>query len=147
MVLIFVALKAEANPIRARLSVREALADSNLNGDKGCIAGVPAALITTGMGMRRSRIASARAMDSVSGIDLVLISGVAGALRDDLTVGQVVLAQCLFACRGDGFEPEHIIEPPGPWLGRRAQRGRDPSRARPIRREPSRAGSVAPRCR
>jgi adenosylhomocysteine nucleosidase len=116
VILIFVALKAESQPIRARLSNREALPGSG--GERGRIADVPVALVTTGMGMRRSRSSAARAMDSLPGIDLVLISGVAGGLRDDLTVGQVVLSQRLLTCRNDDFQPEQIVDPRTEWTGR-----------------------------
>jgi adenosylhomocysteine nucleosidase len=117
MILIFVALKAESYPIRARLSDSAALVDSGLDAYQGRIAGVPVALIATGMGMRRSRISSERAMDSLHGVDLVLISGVAGGLRDDLTVGQVVLSERLLTCRDD-FQPKLVVDAPTQWLSR-----------------------------
>lgn len=118
MILIFVALKVESHPIRARLSDSRALLDSNLNGYQGRIAGVPVTLITTGMGVQRSRISSGRAMDSLAGIDFVLTSGVAGGLRDDLTVGQVVLSERLLTCRDGDFQPERVIDPPTQWISR-----------------------------
>lgn len=118
MILIFVALKAESHPIRARLSDRGALPGSGLDGYQGRIAGVPVTLAVTGMGMRRSRISAAKAMDSVAAIDLVVTSGVAGGLRDDLTVGQVVLSERLLTCRDDDFQPEQIIDSSTAWTGR-----------------------------
>ena len=118
MILVFVALKAESRPIRVRLSDRGVLLDSGFSGERGQIAGVQIALVTTGMGMRRSRISSGRAMDSLPGIDFVLISGVAGGLRDDLTVGQVVLSERLLTCRDDDFQPEQIVDPPTQWISR-----------------------------
>ena len=118
MILIFVALKAESHPIRARLSDRRDLPDSELDGYQGRIAGVPVTLAVTGMGVRQSRISAARAMDSVNSIDLVVTAGVAGGLRDDLTVGQVVLSQRLSTCRDHDFRPEQILDPPTEWIGR-----------------------------
>ena len=118
MILIFVALKAESHPISARFSDCRVLLDSNLNGYQGRIAGVPVMLVTTGMGVRKSRMSSGRAMDSLPGIDFVLISGVAGGLRDDLTVGQAVLSDRLLTCREDDFQPEQVINPPTEWLNR-----------------------------
>ena len=118
MILVFVALKAESRPLRVRLSDRGVLLDSGFSGERGQIAGVQVALVTTGMGMRRSRISSGRAMDSLPGIDFVLISGVAGGLRDDLTVGQVVLSERLLTCRDDDFQPEQIVDPPTQWINR-----------------------------
>jgi len=118
MILIFVALEAEAHPMLARLSHRASLVDSGLDGCQGRIADVPVALVVTGMGTRRARISSGRAMDSLPGIDLVVTSGVAGGLRDDLTVGQVVLSERLLTCRNDNFQPEQIVDASAPWLTR-----------------------------
>ena len=118
MVLIFVALKAEFYPIRARLSDRGATPDSDLDSYQGRIAGVPVTLAVTGMGMRRSRISAAKAMDSLTAIDLIVTSGVAGGLRDDLTVGQVVLSERLLTCRDDDFQPEQSIDSPSEWIHR-----------------------------
>jgi adenosylhomocysteine nucleosidase len=117
VVLIFVAFKAEFYPIRARLSDRGATPDSDLDGYQGRIAGVPVTLAVTGMGMRRSRISAAKAMDSLAAIDLIVTSGVAGGLRDDLTVGQVVLSERLLTCRDD-FQPEQSINSPSEWIHR-----------------------------
>jgi len=117
MILIFVALKAESHPLRARLSDRGALPDSELDGYQGRIAGVPVTLAVTGMGVRQSRISAANVMDSLTSIDLVITSGVAGGLRDDLTVGKVVLSERLLTCRDD-FRPEQILDPPTEWIGR-----------------------------
>jgi len=118
MVLIFVALRAESYPIYARLSERRALPNSNLAGYYGRIGGVPVALVTTGMGPRNARISSGRALDSLREIDLVMMSGVAGALRSDLTIGQVVLSERLFTCAEDDFTPQHVIEPSRPLINR-----------------------------
>src|SRR5215472_9439213 len=118
MILIFVALKAESHPLRARLSDRGALPDSELDGYQGRIAGVPVTLAVTGMGVRQSRISAANAMDSLTSIDLVITSGVAGGLRDDLTVGKVVLSERLLTYRDNDFQPEQIVDPPTEWTGR-----------------------------
>jgi adenosylhomocysteine nucleosidase len=120
MILIFVALKAELRPMRARLADERALPDSRLNGYQGWIAGVPVTLVETGMGMRRSRISAAQAMDSLTALDLVVTSGVAGGLRDDLTVGQVVLSERLLTCRDGDFETEQIVDSPTEWNNRLA---------------------------
>jgi nucleoside phosphorylase len=118
MILTFVALKAELRPIYALLSDARALADSNLNGYQGRIAGVPVTVVVTGMGMRHARMAAVRAMNSLTGIDLVLTSGVAGGLRDDLSVGQLVLSERLLTCRELNFQNAEIIIPPGEWISR-----------------------------
>jgi len=82
------------------------------------IGGLQVMLVTTGMGMRRSRIAAARAMDSLAPLDLVVISGVAGALREDLKAGQVVLGERLLYCRPENFQPEQIVEAPRQLLAK-----------------------------
>jgi adenosylhomocysteine nucleosidase len=110
MILIFVALKAECGPTRARLVDSGALPGSDLEGYQGRIAGSPIMIVVTGMGMRRSRISAARAMDSLSPVDLIITSGVAGGLRDELTVGEVVLSERLLICRDGDFQPEQAID-------------------------------------
>jgi adenosylhomocysteine nucleosidase len=57
-------------------------------------------------------------MDSLSAIDLVITSGVAGGLRQDLTVGQVVLSERLMTCRDDDLQPEQVIDAPVQWLNK-----------------------------
>ena len=117
MVLVFVALNAELHPIRARLADRQALSNSDLNAYRGSISGVPVTLVVTGMGMRRSSISAAQAMDSLTPIDFVVSAGVAGGLRDDLLVGQVVLSERLLTSREDDFQPEQTISAPARWVG------------------------------
>jgi adenosylhomocysteine nucleosidase len=116
MILIFVALKAEAHPIGARLSDKVAQLDSDMDGYQGRIGDVPVTLVVTGMGLRHARISAGRAMDSLAAIDLVVTSGVAGGLRDDLAVGQVVMSERLMTCRDDDLRPEQVIDAPVQWL-------------------------------
>jgi adenosylhomocysteine nucleosidase len=118
MILIFCAFKAEADPIRRRFSAEASLADSELDGHQGRIGEIPAVLVATGIGMRRSRIAAARALDVLRPIELVVISGVAGALREDLTVGQIVLSDRFFTRPEQSFQPDQIVESSVQWRGR-----------------------------
>jgi adenosylhomocysteine nucleosidase len=118
MIVIFVALRTECLPISARLSDRAPLPGDSFQGYRGRVADVPVAVVVTGMGMRRSRISSARALDSLPGIDLVMTCGVAGGLRDDLEVGQVVVGERLLTCREDDFQPEQIVASRPELLGR-----------------------------
>jgi nucleoside phosphorylase len=120
MILIFCAFNAEAHPIRRRFSAGSSLTESALDGYQGRIGDIPAVLVATGIGMRRSRIAAVRALDVLRPIDLVVISGVAGALRQDLTVEQIVLSNRFFTRREQSFQPEHIVECSMQWFVRAA---------------------------
>jgi nucleoside phosphorylase len=115
MILIFCAFNAEAHPIKARLAAPGALRACGLDGYAGQIAGVPVALVTTGIGVRRSRVSAARAFDSLREIDLVVISGVAGALREDLKIGQVVLSERFLTRGEEDFQPQQVLEAPSDW--------------------------------
>src|SRR5207245_1435419 len=118
MILIFCAFNAEARPINARLTAPTALCASGLDGYTGRIGNVAVTLVTTGIGMRRSHIAAARAMDSLGGIELVVTSGVAGALLGGLKIGQVILSERFLTRREEDFQPQQILEAPPQWLGR-----------------------------
>ncbi|HJU09568.1 MAG TPA: hypothetical protein VJ728_01760 [Candidatus Binataceae bacterium] len=117
MILICVAFKAEATPIRARLSDASSL-PSDPDSYQGRIAGTPVALLSAGMGVRRSGASSGRVMDSLAEIELVLISGVAGALREDLKIGELVLGERVALCNDGSFQPEETVAAPAEGVGR-----------------------------
>ncbi|HKV55288.1 MAG TPA: hypothetical protein VJN94_11685 [Candidatus Binataceae bacterium] len=121
MILLFHAFAAEVHPIIARLTEASALPDAAVRGQQGKISGVPVTLVASGIGMRRSRLAAGRAMDSLPAAELVIISGVAGALRDNLAVGHPVLGQRLITRRSDDdFQPEQILDIPSEYFVRLA---------------------------
>ena len=91
MILIFCAFGAETQPLRARLKNESGLGRVDLHGYYGRIGNTQVALVETGIGVRRSRAAAAHALDTLGNIDLVITTGVAGALHEDLALNAVVV--------------------------------------------------------
>jgi len=112
MILICCAFPAEVRPLRARMKVALPLDRQIASGYSGRLAGSPAALISTGIGIRRALASSVRVLDSLRPINFVVIAGVAGALRDNLAVGSVVVSENLMLRRDDDFQPEQVVAVP-----------------------------------
>ena len=102
MILIFCAFGAEFEPLRARMRVERALGIEGLKGCYGRIGTTAIALAASGIGMRRARASARRAFDAIRDVDLVILTGVAGALAGHLEIGEVVMADRLMTRDGDG---------------------------------------------
>jgi adenosylhomocysteine nucleosidase len=112
VILILCAFGAEFGPLRARLTGARRLKTESLRGCEGRVGGNSVTLLITGVGVRNARLNSARAMDALSDISLVIITGVAGALLDGLPIGRPVLGDRLMM-RSDGdFIAEQTIDAP-----------------------------------
>jgi adenosylhomocysteine nucleosidase len=109
MVLIFCAFGAEFAPIRMRLRNAVNL-DGGLRGARGELAGTPATIVVSGVGLRRARESAARAFDTIGGVDRAILTGVAGALHGDLRIGDVVLGDRLILRRELEFAGAQILE-------------------------------------
>jgi len=112
VILIFCAFGAELEPLRARVHVEKALGIEGIKGCYGRIGMTQIALAASGIGMRRARASARRAFDEIRKVDLVILTGVAGALADSLEVGEVVMADRLMTRDGDGGESARTIEVP-----------------------------------
>lgn len=112
MILIFCAFGAEFGPLRARVQVEKAL---DLKGIKGCyghIGTTEAVLAASGIGMRRAQESARRVLDEIPTVDLIILTGVAGALADNLGIGDLVLADRLMTRDGDNDQTARTIEVP-----------------------------------
>lgn len=67
-------------------------------------------MIASGIGIHRARATAARVLDQLKNVDRVIITGVAGALRGDLRIGDVVVGERLWLRRDDEFAIEHALE-------------------------------------
>ena len=112
MILVFCAFGAEYGPLRARLRGAAPLGVNGLVGSRGRVGKHEIALVKTGIGARRAQQIAARALDSIQNIDLVVITGVAGALHPGLKVGSVVFVDRLLTRRQDSFHAERMVEIP-----------------------------------
>jgi adenosylhomocysteine nucleosidase len=112
MILVFCAFGAEFESLRTLLTTKASLNDCGLRGFRGRIGDTPVALVKTGVGFRNARDATVRAVETLNDIQLVVMTGVAGALRDDLPIGRVVLADKLMTREDGSFRADRILEVP-----------------------------------
>jgi adenosylhomocysteine nucleosidase len=115
MFLIFCAFGAEFEPLRARLEDRKSVHENGFVVCFGRFGKTQVALVKTGIGVRNARATAGRALQHLQKVELVIATGVAGALRDGIEVGGVVLANRLLTRHGDTFEPELILNVPRDW--------------------------------
>jgi len=116
VILIFCAFGAELAPLRARLSAEKKLDLKEVTGSHGRMGDTPVALVASGIGMRRARETARRVFDGLRDIDLVIITGVAGALADHLGIGGLVVADRLLTRPGDAAQPHQVVEISPDWL-------------------------------
>jgi adenosylhomocysteine nucleosidase len=102
VILIFYAFAREAAAFKRRLESRTALGIEGLRGFRGRLGGVEIIGVATGLGTRRAADTARRTMQSLSP-DLVIATGLAGALSDELRPGDLVLADRLIL---DGKDTE-----------------------------------------
>ncbi len=94
MILIFYAFAREIRPFRRRVSGRAPLAIAGLRGFRGRLGAAEVVCVATGLGPRRAIDCARRAMEALAP-DLVVATGVAGALVDEARPGNLVLADRL----------------------------------------------------
>lgn len=99
MTLIFYAFAREAAVFKRRLAGRTALGIDGLRGFRGRLGATEIVGIATGLGIRRAADTARRALQSFTSADLVIATGLAGALGEELQPGDLVLADCLILDR------------------------------------------------
>ncbi|HZO82879.1 MAG TPA: hypothetical protein VFB33_14375 [Candidatus Binataceae bacterium] len=95
VILIFYAFAREVRPFKRRLKGRSALGIAGLNGFRAWLGSTQVIGVATGIGMRRAAEVAGRALDTIPAPALIIAVGVAGALRETLRVGDIVLADKL----------------------------------------------------
>lgn len=99
MILIFYAFAREGGAFKRRLTDRTALGIDGLRGFRARLGSVEIVGVATGLGIRRAAETARRAMQSFAAqnlsTDLVIATGLAGALSEDLRPGDLVLADRL----------------------------------------------------
>jgi adenosylhomocysteine nucleosidase len=111
VILLLFAFPAEMEPMRRRLSVATPL-QPGLSGVKGRLGEIELAMLTTGIGIRRARAAAEFAFTHLPKIDLAIATGVAGALSNELKVGDIVVANDLLTRARDGDAAQHVHQVP-----------------------------------
>ncbi len=95
MILIFYAFARELRPFKRHLKGRSPLSITGLKGFRAWLGSTQVVGVATGIGMRRAAQIAERALDTISAPALVIATGVAGALRENLQAGDVILADKL----------------------------------------------------
>jgi len=125
VILIFYAFAREAAAFRRRLTDRTALGIEGLRGFRARLGSAEIIGIATGLGIHRAADTARRAMQSFASgasspdrspnlsTDLVIATGLAGALSEELRPGDLVLADRLILDRESlGLAPATIVIPP-----------------------------------
>jgi adenosylhomocysteine nucleosidase len=110
VILVFCAFGAEYAPLRARLKKPRALESATIRGTRGELGRRVVSVVVSGVGIRRARQNAAIALDTLPGIDGVIITGVAGGLHGDLKIGDVVIGERLLLRREEEFAASHTVE-------------------------------------
>jgi adenosylhomocysteine nucleosidase len=108
LILVFYAFAREIAPFKRRLRNRAPLALDGLHGFRAEIAGKDFAFIGHGIGHRRATEAARRAFDLMPGAELVIGTGVVGALSSGLKPGDLVLSDRVLSIHTDGKLAEEV---------------------------------------
>jgi adenosylhomocysteine nucleosidase len=108
VILLFYAFPREVGVFKRRLSMTTTLAYEGLHGFSSIVGDKQFSVIGHGIGNRRARETAQRAFDSMPPADLVIATGVVGALSDNLQPGDLVLADRIFASRAEAEGAELV---------------------------------------
>ncbi len=109
MILIFYAFSREVSALKRRLETRTPLNLKGLSGfrtrnDRGEVA-----FVATGIGLKRGRAIARQALSALPEAELVIATGVVGALSGGLRPGDIVIADRAMRARADSAHPEHVV--------------------------------------
>jgi adenosylhomocysteine nucleosidase len=108
LILLFYAFAREIAPFKKRLRNRTPLALDGLQGFRTEISGKEFAAIGHGIGHRRATETSRRALDLIPGAELVIGTGVVGALSSGLKPGDLVLSDRIMMIDAGGHVGEQV---------------------------------------
>jgi adenosylhomocysteine nucleosidase len=109
LILIFYAFSREVSALKRRLRNRTALKIRGLNGFRIRTEHGEIAFIATGIGMKRARAIARQALTAFPETELVIGTGVAGALSAGLRPGDIVIADRAMKAREDTSHPEQVL--------------------------------------
>jgi adenosylhomocysteine nucleosidase len=109
LILLFYAFSREIAPFKRRQVKRTPLALDGLHGFRAEIGGKEFAVVGHGIGHRRATETARGAFDSIPGAELVIGTGVVGALSSGLKPGDLVLSDRIMTIDGDGQVAERVI--------------------------------------
>jgi adenosylhomocysteine nucleosidase len=109
LILIFYAFSREVAPLKRRLGSRMPLNLKGLSGFRIRTERGEVAFVATGIGMIRSRTIARLALSALPETELVIGTGVAGALSGGLRPGDIVIADRALKAREDTAHPEQVV--------------------------------------
>jgi nucleoside phosphorylase len=102
VILILYAFAGEIGAFKRRMKARATYRNGGIDATRGWIGSKEIVAISTGIGGRRAASTARLAMASFGAPELVISAGVAGALTQELRVGELVLANRVLANRDQG---------------------------------------------
>lgn len=108
MIILFHAFAREIAPLKRRMKARTPIIYAGVRGFRAPLGAKDFAVVDHGIGMRRTRESVRRAFDSIPGAELVIGTGVAGALSAGLKPGDIVIADRIVAVHAEGRNAEHV---------------------------------------
>lgn len=110
MILLFYAFPREIAALRRRVPQRTALAHGGLRGFRAAIGGKEFSAVAHGIGMERARETARRALDLMPAVEMIIGTGVAGALSAGLRSGDLVMADRILALHAGADRAEHMAQ-------------------------------------
>jgi len=108
LILLLYAFEREIAPFRRRLRNRAPLALDGLHGFRAEIGGKEFAVVGHGIGRQHATETARRAFDLIPGAELVIGTGVVGALSSGLKPGDLVLSDRTLTIHADGRVDEQV---------------------------------------
>jgi adenosylhomocysteine nucleosidase len=109
LILIFYAFSREVSALKRRLGNRTPLNLTGLSGFRIRAQGGEVAFVATGIGMKRARAIARQALTALPETELVIATGVVGALSGGLRPGDIVIADRAIRARADSSHPEQVL--------------------------------------
>jgi adenosylhomocysteine nucleosidase len=108
LIFLFYAFAREIAPFKRRLQHRAPLALDGLHGFRAEIGGKEFAVVSHGIGHKRATETARRAFDLIPNAELIIGTGVVGALSGGLKPGDLVLSDRTIMIHGDGRVDEQV---------------------------------------
>jgi len=109
LILVFYAFSREVSTLKRRLRNRTPLNLTGLSGFRARLEHGEAAFVATGIGMKRARAIARQALAALPETELVIATGVVGALSGGLRPGDIVIADRVMRARHDSSHPEQVL--------------------------------------
>lgn len=109
MILVFYAFAREIGPFKRRVKNRQTFADGGLGGFRAEIAGKQFTVAGHGIGIRRAGEMVRRAFEMAPAPEMVIATGVAGALSHELKAGDLVLAHRVIQMDQHSENVRHVL--------------------------------------